>query len=647
MMSPEQAVFAAILTCVVGAGITLLATRRKVLAGWLAFVATAASAGLVGIAGVEALTGSSSRAAAGWLAAAARYHGIQVDGLSAVFLLLAAMVALPSSLYSIRYLHHYSGKAARYYPYFLMFLAALYGLLSTADTMWWFLIFWQLMVFSGYELIRLDRSASARGANRFAIMLELACAAIVAGTGLLAHGAGTVAAYQWSAISAKLPAMLDSAPGDTTLAFVLLLLGFGIVMGLWPFGQMWLPHASPDAPAPVSALLCGVVLKVGAYGLLRYFLFLSPANAQVGFPAAKWGTAVVIWGTITLFAGTMQALQQEQSKRLLAFHSIGQMGYILLAVGTCLVMTGEPSAGAAAIANFALLAALFHLLNHSLFASLLYFNAGSVLQATGTQDLNRLGGLMKYMPVTGVTALVGSLAISGVPLFNGFASKWAIFVAAIQGAGSVRYLAVCAAIAILTSGLTLASFMKFFGTTFLCRSSALVGDKTSLRTVLHGELRSHAGKAQLGSLEVGWSMRLPQVLLALLCVLLGVAPGLAFAFLKRAIAATPWGLGAVLAKTEPIRGGVVAGLAAPQDTALFLPLALAMVFGVSFLIAYGISRLGSAPRRAAVPWLCGYAPEAECHRYVAHNFYGEIKRHFRWLGGMPDRKPVVVKGRAS
>ena len=647
MMAPEQAAFAAVLTCIAGAGITLLVARWQRLAGTLALLATAASAVLVGIAGTRALSGSSSPASAGWLAPAARYHGIQVDGLSAVFLLLAAMVALAAALYSLRYLQHFPGKSARYYPYSLMFLAAMYGLLSTADTMWWFLIFWQLMVFSGYELIRFDRSANARGANRFAIMLELACAAIVAGTGILAHGAGTVAVYNWNAIGAKLPAMLSAAPVDSTLAFVLLLLGFGIAMGLWPFGQMWLPQASPGAPAPVSALLCGMLIKVGAYGLLRYFLFLVPANAQAGFPAAGWGMAMVILGTITLFAGTMQALQQEQSKRLLAFHSIGQMGYILLAVGTCLLLAGKPSAGAAAIANFALLAALFHLLNHSLFASLLYFNAGSVLQATGTQDLDRLGGLMKYMPLTALTALVGSLSISGVPLFNGFASKWAIFVAAIQGASHARYLAVCAAIAILTSGLTLASFVKFFGATFLCRTSALVAEKTSLRTVVRGEVRPHAGGAQSGILEVGWSMQLPQLLLALMCVLLGVVPGLAFAFLQQAIAATPQGLGVALAQAAQPARATVAAVTAPLGTALFVPLALAALLGVSFLIAYAISRLGSAPRRAAAPWLCGYAPETEHERYIAHNFYGEIKRHFQWLGGAHDGKPVVMKGRAS
>lgn len=649
MMSPEQAVFAAILTCAVGAVITLLVARWQRLAAALAFTAAAASAALLVTAGVGVLGGSRLRLAPGWLAAGADWQRLWVDGLSAVFLLVAAAVALPAALYSLRYLRHYPGTAARYYPWFLVFLAAIYGLLSTTDTMWWFLIFWQLMVFSGYELIRLDRTASARGAIRFAIMLELACAAIVAGTGLLAHGAGAAMppTYQWHDLSANLPARLSAAPGESTLAFVLLLLGFGIVMGAWPFGQMWLPHASPGAPTPVSALLSGVVIKLGVYGLMRYFLFLMPAGALVSFPLATWGMVIAVLGTITLFVGTMQALQQEHCKALLAFHSIGQMGYILLALGTCMAMADTPGAAASALANFALLAGLFHLVNHSLFGSLLYFNSGSVLHATGTQDLNLLGGLMKYMPFTALTALVGSLSISGVPLFNGFASKWAILVAAIQATGSARYLAVCAVVAILTSGLTLASFIKFFGTAFLSRTSMLVAEKMGLRSPLPGAgLRSRTRLAG-NNLEVGWSMQLPQLLLAFMCVLLGLVPGLAIRFLQQAIAATQQGAGAVLAKTAPVSAGGLSGLAGPQGAALFVPGALLGVLALTFLIAYCISRLGAARRRAAAPWLCGYAPEAECQRYIAHNFYGEIKRHFRWVGGAQNGKAVTVKGRVS
>ncbi len=635
MMTAEQAVFAAIVSCSAGALLTLLAARRRMLAGWLGFSFTALSALFVVAAGAQVLAGWKLWPAVGWLATGAACQRLQVDGVSALFLLVAATVALPAALISIRSLSHYPGSVARYYPYFLLLLAAIYGLLSTADTMWWFLIFWQLMVFSGYALIRFDRSTAKQGANRFAIMLELACAAIVAGTGLLAHGAtaGARPGYDWHYISSNLPAMLGLAPVDSTLAFLLLFLGFAITMGLWPFGEMWLAHASPGAPAPISTLLSSVVIKIGAYGLIRYFLFLVPAEAQAGFPLAQWGTAIALLGTITLFVGTMQALG---SKRLLAFHSIGQMGYIALALGTCLALLGS-SRTASAIAGFALLAALFHIVNHSLFGSLLYFNSGSVLHSTGTKDLDRLGGLMKYMPLTALTALVGSLAISGVPLFNGFASKWAIFVAAIEGARSLPYLAVCVVVAILTSGLTLASFIKFFGAIFLSRTSSLVAEKAR-----HGaESRAHTS-----NLEVGWTMQVPQLLMAFFCALLGIVPGLATGLLQHAIAATPQGLGALLANLPPVSPGVLTGISGPQRASGFAPLLLLVVLGLSFLIAYSISKLGSARRRAATPWLCGYVREAECYRYTAHNFYGELKRYFHWLGGADDGK-AVIKGRTS
>jgi hydrogenase-4 component B len=320
----------------------------------------------------------------------------------------------------------------------------------------------------------------------------------------------------------------------------------------------------------------------------------------------------------------MQALAQEQSKRLLAFHSIGQIGYILLGTGTCMALLPVAGPPAAALATIGFCGALFHVLNHGLFKGLLFLNAGSMLHATGTQDLNQMGGLMKFMPVTAVTALVASFSISGVPLFNGFVSKWSIYVAAIQGSGSAPYLAVCAVIAILTSVLTLASFIKFFGVSFLSRTSALVAGRA----------------ARTGRLEVGWMMQLPQVTLALLCVLLGVVPALAFRLMQHALAASPQGLGGVMAGVAPMPGGWLTGLREYNAAARFAPLALALVLGLMFLVARGLARLAAAPRRAAAPWLCGYATEEECNRYVAHNFYGEIKRYFHWLGGAPRPPPA-------
>jgi NADH:ubiquinone oxidoreductase subunit 5 (subunit L)/multisubunit Na+/H+ antiporter MnhA subunit len=244
-----------------------------------------------------------------------------------------------------------------------------------------------------------------------------------------------------------------------------------------------------------------------------------------------------------------------------------------------------------------------------------------MLHATGSQDLNQMGGLMKFMPLTAVTALVASFSISGVPLFNGFASKWSIYVATVQGSGTAGYLAVCAIVAILTSALTLASFIKFFGVSFLSRTSPLVNSQAAAR----------------GKLEVGWLMQLPQVFLAAFCVALGVMPAIACDFIGLAMKASPSASGVALSQAAPLANRSWFALETFGSSGVFAPVTLAIVLGLMFLLARGLSRLGSAPRRAAVPWLCGYAREAASHRYVAHNFYSEIKRYFRWLGGEPAR----------
>jgi len=551
---------------------------------------------------------------------------IYVDGLSAIFLLLAACIAVPASLYSIRYMRSYKEYgAARYYPNFLLFLAAMYGLLSTTDMMWFFFIFWQLMTLPGYALIRYEnrKPENIRAANKYLVMMEIACAATMIGAELLVssgvHAGGTALKYDFDTVSANLPALLSASPGTTFLAFSLFLLGFGIKMGMWPFGQVWLPDAHPAAPSPVSAMLSGVMIKTGVYGLLRYFLWLVPEDAWEHYPLAHWGGLIALLGTITLFTGTMQALQQEQSKRLLAFHSIGQIGYILLGIGACMVWLPAPGPKAGVLAAVGFFGALFHVLNHGVFKALLFLNAGSLLHATGTQDLNQMGGLMKFMPATAITALVASFSIAGVPLFNGFASKWSIYVATIQGSEAGRYLAVCAIVAILTSALTLASFIKFFGVSFLSRASARVDEQAARR----------------GRLEVGWMMQVPQLFLAAVCVLLGVVPALAFGFMGAALDASRQGFGKPLADTASLVGGPWTGLSELHGSALFTPVALAALLGLMFLIAFGLSKLGGAVRKTATPWLCGYVREAESYRYSAHHLYGEIKRHFRWLGGTP------------
>jgi formate hydrogenlyase subunit 3/multisubunit Na+/H+ antiporter MnhD subunit len=634
MMTPELSVLISILVCIAGALLTLVFSRNKTVAGWLSFIVTSITAVLIFSAVATVLTtGPSLHPAEFWsipmFGFALRIH---VDGLSAIFLMLAAFIAVPSSFYSIIYMRSYGEYgAARYYPQFLLFLAAMYGLLSTTDMMWFFFIFWQLMTLPGYALIRYEnrKPENIRAANKYLFMMEIACAATMVGAELLAStGAkvGSVALkYDFDSVSANLPALLNAHSGITMLAFALFLVGFGIKMGMWPFGQVWLPDAHPAAPSPVSAMLSGVMIKTGVYGLMRYFLWLVPPAAWTLFPLAEWGMVIAFLGTVTLFTGTMQALRQEQSKRLLAFHSIGQIGYILLGLGVCMALLPSGDHRLVTLAAIGLFGALYHVINHGIFKGLLFLNAGSIRYATGTQDLNKLGGLMKFMPLTAVTALVASFSISGVPLFNGFVSKWSIYVAAVQGSGASGsgYLALCAIIAILTSVLTLASFIKFFGVSFASRPSALVTTRA----------------AQRGRLEVPWMMQLPQVLLAVACVGLGIMPAVVFNYLQRVLDASRQGFGAALADAAPMTGGPLAGIQALQGVALFAPLAIAMLLGTMFLITRAISKLGGAKRRVAAPWLCGYVREADCHRYTAHNFYGEIKRWFRWLGGTPHPDP--------
>ena len=618
MMSPEQAVFAAILLCVAGSVLALLVSRNKTIAGWLSFVLASGSAALIFFAAARVLMhGAPTFLSVAPFGLTLRFH---VDGLSALFLILAAFISVLAALYSIAYMRHYHDYGvARCYPNFLLLLSGIYGLLSTTGMMWAFFLFWQLMTLPSYALVRFEykKRENIRAANKYLVMMEVACVAVMLGAAILAAPgqAAGVAKYDLETVSGNLPLLLIMRPGITALAFALFLAGFGILMGMWPFGQFWLPDAEPACPSPASALVSGVMIKVGVYGLIRYFLWLVPANSLSVYPAAKWGLAIALLGTVTLFTGTMQALKQEQAKRLLAFHSIGQIGYILLGIGACLALLPASNPTALAIAALALTGALFHALNHGLFKGLLFLNAGSMLYATGTQDLNQMGGLMKFMPLTGLTALVASFSISGVPLFNGFASKWSIYVAAIQGGVTARYLPLCAVIAILTSVLTLASFIKFFGASFLSRAST--------------PLKQRAAETQL---EVPWLMQLPQLVLAFFCILLGIAPGIAFILIQHAFEASGGGLSNVLAVAAPT--GSWAGLEV-QSSALFMPLLLAVVLALTFLLAYAVSKLGNAPRRAAAPWLCGYAAEADCNRYIAHNFYGEIKRYFRWLGGVP------------
>ena len=637
MITGEHAVVAAMLVCFSGALATWLLAARRSVVGWVAFLCVAISSVLV-LAGAAKVLMSGPNKAVTFFAIAPLGFALRVyvDGLSAVFLGLIAVVAIPVSLYSIEYMAHQGGRSlGRYYPSLLLFVAAMYGLVSTTDMMWFFCIFWQMMTWAGWALIRFDRDKpeNLRAARKYLWMMQLACgvtmlgAAILAQTSVTSDAGETLMKYDFDAVLHHMLAQLQTRGGWVAVAFALFLTGFGIKLGMWPFGQVWLPDAHPAAPSPVSALLSGVMIKTGVYGLMRYFLWLVPPSARAEYPASAWGIVLALLGTATLFTGTVQALRQEQSKRLLAFSSIGQGGYILFGLGVCLVLLGSANHTLTALAAVGFYGALFHTLNHGVFKSLLFLNAGSVLRATGTQDLNKLGGLMRFMPVTAVTALIASFAIAGVPLFSGFASKWSILTAAIQSGAAARWLPVCALIAILTSAITLALFIKFFGVTFLSRTSSLVADRAQQRW----------------RMEVDWKMCAAQIALAAVCVVFGLMPMLGFGLVRAALNSSRQGLGAVLAEATPIAGESWAGVGGLTQQSLYVPLMLAMVLGTLFVLARALAKLGGAPRRASGPWLCGYARVGEAHRYRASGWYADVKRWFAWLGGAPRAQVEVAR----
>lgn len=637
-MTPTETILYSIGISCAGGLLVGFFSRNKLLAGWINFLITIAS-------GTLALYGAAMTLLHGPGPATTIYtlpqYGsalrISVDGLSAVFLGLIATIAIFSSFYAIRYMTHYHDYGVgRFYPYFQFFVAGMYGIVASTDLMVFFCSFWQLMTLPSYALIRYEfkQRDNVRAAIKYLVMMEISCVLVMLGSYMLAGTAPvtiageTLMRFDFDAIREHASRLGALPTGAGPFALLLFLIGFGIKAGMWPFGQMWLPDAHPAAPSPVSALLSGVMIKTGVYGLMRSFIWLMPSQGSDWYSPSMWGGVLAFLGTVTLFFGTMQALKQEQSKRLLAFHSIGQIGYILLGLGACLALlpAGKDDAGLTALAVIGFYGALFHTVNHGLFKSLLFLNAGSMLYATGTQDLNRLGGLMKYMPLTAITALVASFSIAGVPLFNGFASKWSIYVVTILGSPHVGYLPLCAIFGIVTSALTLASFMKFFGVSFLSRASKLVQEKAAKHT----------------SLEVKPTMQIPQVLLALLCILLGLAPGLAYRLIHLSLAASNQGLAEKLLSAAPAQTGLVIALPAGSNAAILSPLVVGAILLIMFLIARFISRLGAAERRTSEVWLCGYVREADAYRYGAHNLYTEVKRYFHWVGGMPHRHHEVT-----
>jgi hydrogenase-4 component B len=389
---------------------------------------------------------------------------LAVDGLSAYFLFVISIVAVAAAIYGPAYLRAHSpdAGAARQATQGLalnVFLGSMAFLCCAGDALT-FLFCWEGMTLASYVLVVSD---DRDGENASAGLLYMVMAH--GGTALLfvAFLALTEPGGAFDFASLRVAARaLD--PATRTTLFFLALGGFAVKAGVVPL-HVWLPRAHPAAPSHVSALMSGVMLKVAIYGILRFaFDLLAPVAGPLPF---SWGWAVLFVGTTSAVLGVLYALQQHDLKRLLAFHSVENIGIILIGVGLAMILWRQEGAGGA-LATVALTAALLHTLNHAAFKGLLFLGAGSVLCRTHVRNMEELGGLARRMPWTAGLFLLGAIAISGLPPLNGFVSEWLTFQALLGGASRFHgpaglVIVFSAAMLALTGGLAAACFVKALG----------------------------------------------------------------------------------------------------------------------------------------------------------------------------------------
>ncbi|MGB8493629.1 MAG: proton-conducting transporter membrane subunit [Candidatus Acidiferrum sp.] len=595
MVNAVHYVEVSIVILIVGSLVSLLFARRRKLCGWVSFALVFASSVYTGLAVAGAFTVASGEHTILSLPQLGSSLTLRIDPLSAIFLAIVAVIALLSTLYSVRYMEHYAhDKVAKFFPILLLCVASMTGVLVCTDFLF-FLIFWESMTLTSYFLVTFEseNAASQRAGLKYFIITHGATLCMVAAALLLWRTSGS---FSFDAIRQTLSAMLTTRPFLANAIIFLFFLGFATKAGLLPMGD-WLPDAHPVAPSGMSATLSGALVKLGIYGLVRLF-----CSFLIVSPSLKiWGIILALAGTGSLFVGTLTALWQTDTKRLMAFHTIGQIGYICLGLGVgvyCLDMYP-------ALATIALAGAILHVVNHACFKSCLFLGAGSVLYRTGERDMDKLGGLAAFMPYTTGTTAIASLSIAGVPPLNGFTSKWLIVAGCLLTGMRFPLFLVLGLIALFISLATLASFLKVLGSVFLGRTDENLGIK-----------------------EVPISMIVPQVVLAALCVLLGIFPQFVLRFVGHAIegvTATP----VAGVNASRMWGGLF--LIDGSPVAFWSPLAILTVLAVLALLSYAIQRAGGARTRSVPVWYCGEEHAAATVRYPASSFYLPFKHAFQGI----------------
>ena len=545
---------------------------------------------------------------------------LRIDGLSGLFLALLGVVGAASAVFGIGYTANeaHGGAAtdgptgavvaghgpvlrdrtAAALPAFLLSLALVF---ASADAVA-FLLAWEVMALSSAVLVVGSRPtpAVARAGYIYLALTHLATAALVVAFGILAATSGSTDLAGFGAAADGLPDLVRDA------LFVLFVVGFGTKAGAIPF-HIWLPRAHPVAPSHVSALMSGVLVKAGIYGLVRFGLeILGPGPAW-------WGLALLAIGVASAVLGALYALMENDLKRLLAFSTIENIGIVVIGLAVAVLAQGR---GIALLATVALTAALVHAVNHGLFKSALFLAAGSVGAAAGTRDLNRLGGIARVMPVTAAVFVVGAAAISGLPPLNGFTGEWLTFGALLAGASDLALsplvrsaLLVAVAGLALTAALAVATFVKASGVGFLALP------------------RSEGAAA---ARETARSMGTGMAALAIACVLAGIAAGPLVAAVGDVAAGALGSHGASMADADATT--VVGAVGGAGYAAAPLAVVLLLVFG----LAWAAARRGRTVRRVPT-WTCGVVPDARfeytsaSYAKLVRLYFGGILRHEREL----------------
>ncbi len=542
---------------------------------WLALVLSGAGCALISAAQVLGDAGN-------WAWEASFTLGCQtpqflVDGISALFLVPVSVIGGLSAVYSREYWsdHHHPDSAPRGRSWSAALILGMILVLSLANGLH-FLLAWEIFAISAYFLITLDNTAPE---TRKAGWLYLA--ASHAGTMILFAFFSAVAARTGSWALGPMRDQAALAP-----LFWLALCGFGVKAGLFPL-HVWLPSAHANAPSHVSALMSAVAIKMGVYGIVRFSAWLPLP------PGAGW--VVLGLGAMSALLGIAFAMAQNDFKRLLAYCSVENIGIILTGLGLAILAMAN---GQAAWGRVALCGTLLHVWNHSLFKSLLFLGAGSVLHATGTRDMSRLGGLWRFLPWTASLFALGSAAVSGLPPLNGFVSEWMIYlglIRAVAAKGPVSGAIVPSVIVLAAAGaLALAAFAKAVAIIFL-------GAPRTRRTA----------PVQ----ECGWGMRAPMLVLAGLMLWVGLFPAMALG--PAAIAATAW---------NPGWSGNV-DIPVFHLGSLHLLLACGLL-AAAYVVLRKVSRNGL---RDSLTWDCGYAAPTTHMQYTSGSFAGIVTRWFAWI----------------